>query len=269
MPFTPSHAVVALPFIRTPLPAAAVAIGAMTPDLPLFVRAFPERYDQTHSFAWVPVTMIVALGLLLVWRGVLRPAVRELSPRRLAARLPAEWDAEAGGAVRAVFARRGQTRPSWRGTLLLLVALAIGIASHIAWDAFTHEGRWGETSLDLGVAWGPLPAYKWLQYGSSIVGLVIIAIWAALWLRRRHPAPVARVLPAWVRWSWWIALPVLLGGAWLIGFVHWGPFTADFTPQHLGYRVLPIASAIWLGLGILAALAVPIARSRVRARVTA
>ena len=33
MPFTPSHAVVALPFIRSPLVPAAIAVGAMTPDL--------------------------------------------------------------------------------------------------------------------------------------------------------------------------------------------------------------------------------------------
>ena len=43
MPFTPSHAVVALPFLRTPLVPAAIAVGAMTPDLPLFVRGIAAR----------------------------------------------------------------------------------------------------------------------------------------------------------------------------------------------------------------------------------
>lgn len=38
MPFTPSHAIVALPFVRSPLAPAAVAVGAMAPDLPLFTR---------------------------------------------------------------------------------------------------------------------------------------------------------------------------------------------------------------------------------------
>ena len=43
MPFTPSHAVVALPFVRTPLVPAAIAVGAMAPDLPLFVRCLAAR----------------------------------------------------------------------------------------------------------------------------------------------------------------------------------------------------------------------------------
>lgn len=40
MPFTISHAVVALPFRHTVLPAAAVAVGSMAPDAVLFV---PDR----------------------------------------------------------------------------------------------------------------------------------------------------------------------------------------------------------------------------------
>ena len=109
MPFTPSHAVVALPFVRTPLVPAAIAVGAMAPDLPLFVRGLPLSYGLTHSFAWLPVTIVLALVLLLVWRGVLRPAVRELSPTWLACRLPAEWDAGAAASLRETFAVR---RPS-------------------------------------------------------------------------------------------------------------------------------------------------------------
>jgi hypothetical protein len=52
MPFTVSHAVVALPFVRTPLLPAAIAIGAMTPDLPLFVRGTPVSYQLTHTNSW-------------------------------------------------------------------------------------------------------------------------------------------------------------------------------------------------------------------------
>ncbi|WP_262927685.1 DUF4184 family protein [Microbacterium sp. NIBRBAC000506063] len=49
MPFTPSHAVVALPFVRTPLLPAAIAVGAMAPDLPLFLRGTPLTYQVTHT----------------------------------------------------------------------------------------------------------------------------------------------------------------------------------------------------------------------------
>ena len=57
MPFTPSHAVVALPFLRTPLVPAAIAVGAMAPDLPLFLRGMPLHYGLTHSLAWLPLTI--------------------------------------------------------------------------------------------------------------------------------------------------------------------------------------------------------------------
>ncbi len=264
MPFTVSHAVVALPFIRTPLVPAAIAIGAMTPDLPLFVRGTPLTYQVTHSNAWIVVTMLVALVLFVAWRGILRPAVRELSPRALAARLPDEWDTPFPAAVRDAFGAlpgrpRGRAYP-----LLLAASLLIGVASHILWDSFTHEGRDG-----LGVfpaleeQWGPLLGYKWLQYGSTVAGLVILAVWALLWLRRRDAAAtVARVLPARVRVAWMLSLPAILAFAWAAGLMAFGPLTAEFTVAHLAYLVLPPACAVWGLLTIGLCVAVQVLRRR-------
>ncbi len=278
MPFTPSHAVVALPFIRTPLVPAAIAIGAMAPDLPLFVRGLPLHYGRTHDLAWVPVTVALALLLLLVWRAVLRPAVRELSPAWLAARLPGEWDRGAAVGVRetlALTAVRGEGterrwRVEWTGMLLLVVSLLIGVVSHIVWDLFTHEGRWGVVLLpSIGDEWGPLPGFKWLQHGSSVLGLVIIGVWALLWLRRRNAAPrVERVLPVAARWAWWVSLPVVLVAAWALGLALMGPLDPGFTVAHLAYRVLPPACALWGALTVGLCLVVQALRSG-RARIAA
>src|SRR6185437_9821907 len=129
MPFTPSHAVVALPFARAvPGLAAAVAVGSMTPDLPLFVRGFPVTYAMTHSWSSLPLTVVLAAALLALWWIVLRPAVRELSPRPLAELLPGEWD------LRFRLPRPLATIP------FLIFGLVAGVATRIAWDAFTHEG---------------------------------------------------------------------------------------------------------------------------------
>jgi hypothetical protein len=270
MPFTPSHAVVALPFVRTPLVPAAVAVGAMAPDLPLFVRASPLGYGRTHDPAWIAATVLLALGLLLVWRCVLRPAVRELAPAPLGDRLPAEWDAGAAAALRSTFTQshgggrgeRSARRSPVLPVLLLLASLAVGVASHIAWDLFTHEGRWGTTAFPaLEAGWGPLPGYKWLQHGSSVVGLVILAVWGGLWLARRPvAASVPRILPPIVRWIWWLSLPTVLAVAWLSGLAAMGPFDEAFTPQHLAYRVLPPACAVWGMLTIALAVTVQVMR---------
>jgi len=276
MPFTPSHAVVALPFLRTPLMPAAIAVGAMSPDLPLFLRGLPLTYGLTHSFAWLPVTIVVALVLLLIWRCILRPAVRELSPRWLARRLPREWDAGAAASLHETFALRRRSdqagsgglaageRASLRGTLVLLASLALGILSHIVWDLFTHEGRWGAQVLPaLEDQWGPLAGFKWLQHASTAAGLVILAVAAALWLRRRDAsASVAGLLPGWVRWGWWLSLPAILGVAWVAGLLVFGPLSEDWTVAHLAYRVLPRACALWGLLTVVLAIAVQILQTR-------
>lgn len=261
MPFTPSHAVVALPFVRTPLVASAIAIGAMTPDLPLFVRGVGLNYGFTHTFANVVWTGAIAFVLFMIWRVLLRPAVAELLPRPLARRLPEEWALDAAeSARRAVGGGQPKSYP-----LMLVLSLVLGVFSHIVWDLFTHEGRAGVRWLPaLGAHWGPLQGFKWLQHGSSVIGLVVIGVWMFLWLRRRGVnGPIERLLPGGVRIGWWLSLPLTLLGAWIMGYVVFGPFTGGFTPQHLAYRVLPPACGVWGALT--AALCVVIAVRR-RAR---
>lgn len=243
MPFTPSHALVALPFIRTPLVPAAIAIGAMTPDLPMFVRGVGMSYGFTHTFSNVLLTAAIAFVLFMIWRVVLRPASVLLAPRTIASRLPADWeDRGLSAAGRAI--GRGLPRAY---PVLLALSLVIGVLSHILWDLFTHEGRWGVALLPaLDARWGPLTGYKWLQHGSSVVGLVVIGIWAMLRLRAATVRDLAGPgLPLWVRITWVASLPVILTGAWIAGMIAYGPFTGDFTVQHLAYRVLPTATGTW------------------------
>lgn len=260
MPFTPSHALVALPFIRTPLVPSAIAIGAMTPDLPLFLRGVGLDYSFTHSFEHVLWTMVIALVLFLVWRVVLRPAVGELSPPWLARRLPADWSQSGVEAAREALGV--PERPLYRP--LLGVSLIIGVLSHIVWDLFTHEGRWGVEVLPaLEETWGPLTGFKWLQHGSSVIGLVVIGVWAALRLRRAESREtVTQAVPAGVRIAWWLSLPAVLITATIVGYLAYGPFTAEFTYQHLAYRMLPPACALWGALTLALCLAVPLFRRR-------
>jgi len=248
MPFTPSHAVIALPFGRTPLVPGAIAIGAMTPDLPLFLRGAGVPYGFTHDTRNVVWTTLIAFVLLLVWRVVLRPALVELAPDAVAARLPGAWRVTGrDAALETIAARRRFGYP-----LLLVLSLLLGVLSHIGWDLFTHQGRWGVEAVPaLQQMWGPLAGYKWLQHGSSAVGLLILAVFSLRWLRRRPAVAVPRLLPAWVRWTWMLSLPLVLAGAWVLGLAAFGPLTAEFTVQHLAYRTLPAATGLWGAMTVL------------------
>lgn len=248
MPFTPSHAIVALPFVRTPLVPAAIAIGAMTPDLPLFLRGAGLPYGFTHSPANIVWTTLLAFALFVAWRVVLRPGLVALAPDPVAWRLPDEWRTTG----RAALSEAVGSRDRFGYPLLLVISLMIGVLSHIVWDLFTHAGRWGVVTFPvLEEQWGPLLGYKWLQHGSSVVGMLILGAYALLWLRRRPVRPDARRLPAWLRWTWLAALPVLLVAAWMIGLAVYGPITPGFTVQHLAYRTLPAASGLWGAITVL------------------
>src|SRR5690606_21008716 len=130
------------------------------------------------------------------------------------------------------------------------------------WDAFTHVGRWGiELIPALGDMWGPLPGHTWLQHGSSVMGLLVIAAWALRSLRRTGPrARIARSTWSWVRLVWWLSLPIALIIGWSIGLAVHGAITEDFTVRHLAYRSLPQAAGVWAMLTLALCVAITVFR---------
>ena len=207
MPFTLSHAVVALPFRRSVLIPSAIAIGAMVPDLPLFFPIFPlrEAYWVTHSW-WGIFTLDLALAAMvfLAWRVLLRPVVSALSPRWIRARIPEVWD-------------RAQLFVSQRrviGGVLFVCSLLLGSVTHVVWDLFTHPARAGTEWLPfLAHMWGPLPGYDWAQYASSVLGLLILAVWMIATFRAREITVRRSRMPrrlAAASWALAATLPLLI-----------------------------------------------------------
>ena len=196
MPFTGSHPAAVLPFLRTPLPASALVIGSVAPDLPFYLP-LPQWYSTHTWLAGVTTDLLLGLLAWALWHGLLAGPALATAPGALRGRL--EGRVPLGLAARLASGRR---------VVLLVAALLLGTATHLAWDEFTHARRWGAEHIPaLAESWGPLPGYRWLQYASSVVGLAVLAVWFVRWWRRT-PAVPTRTDPA-ARWVW--PLLVVLG----------------------------------------------------------
>lgn len=168
MPFTPSHVLAVLPLAtgrRTGqvLVPSALVVGSMVPDLPYFVPPHVGA-ELTHA-AYGPVTLDLAAGLLLVlvWNALTSP-VADLAPIAVQTRL------------------EPPRRFTGRRWLWAAVSVVIGATTHVVWDTFTHPDRWGTRHIGwLTDQHGPLLGYKWMQYGSGVVGLVVVAGWVVRW----------------------------------------------------------------------------------------
>lgn len=77
----------------------------------------------------------------------------------------------------------------------------------MVWDAFTHNDGWVVERVPAflrTVTWlpGDLAAYRWAQYGSSVIGVVMLAWWIVRWWRTaeaRDSVTVSRISDA-ARW---------------------------------------------------------------------
>ncbi|MFJ3642239.1 DUF4184 family protein [Streptomyces sp. NPDC090108] len=212
MPFTLSHAAAVLPAVRGDgrgraglVPSVLVA-GSFAPDLPYFAASVVpggmEFGAVTHSLAGVVgVDVLIAWTLVAVWLLVREPLVA-LLPRARQGRPAALLRCGAPRArVRAVSVAR------WYGCAVL------GALTHVGWDAFTHHDRWGSRVIPaLGEDLAGMPLYTWLQYGSSALGALVVALF---WVRalRRVPAGEPVGVPALSPGDRWRAGAVIGGCA--------------------------------------------------------
>lgn len=228
-----------LPLRGLGLPLSAMVIGSMAPDLPVFSQSW-GMYGFTHSLAGI-LTVDLALTLLLLgfWDFLGRDALVDTAPTQVRDRLPA---------------RRRIGRRAW---LLAPLAAVVGSITHVVWDAFTHEGRWGTRLIPwLTEQQGPLRGGQWAQYGSGVVGLLVVG--AAMLAVVRGPvladAPRPRRLPG-------VVLPAALA---LASVVSVGTFLARLgSGVHAAAFYAAVAGIVGLAVAVEAvtvawALAVPV-----------
>jgi Domain of unknown function (DUF4184) len=207
MPFTPTHILAITPIAaacRERLPFTALAIGSMIPDLPIFLSIAP-RYQTTHSVPGLFVACLpIGMVAYVVFEALMKRPLLALLPPAIRCRCAA--------------IARPQTGPSLRAAFFAALAVTAGAATHIVWDAFTHDGGWGTqlvpwlNTTALTIAGHSLPGYKLAQYGSTAVGLPLLVALAVTWLRRQEPVPLESLpsVPQAVRFAVVIAVLVTL-----------------------------------------------------------
>jgi len=216
MPFTVSHIAAVLPgyrlLSRWHVFSAAV-IGSMVPDFG-FLAPWGLRRDETHGIVAL-FMFCLPVGLLAYWltQLLIKPAVAEVLPDRAYARLQA--------------AHTSSRISDLRAWLYAAIAILAGAVTHLIWDAFTHEGARGVRMFPILGAYAPemaghsLRLFRWLQHGSSVVGLLAVIAALTLWLRQapRVAQPAPRRIGSAERWIWlsiYVAIPLVVATAGLI-----------------------------------------------------
>ena len=172
----------------------------MAPDFEYFARG---KLLGTFGHTWlgvllwgVPITLIVAA----IYHYSIKWIFLLTSPRWLASR--------------AVSLLARPWRPVWTAGTVLLLALsaALGNATHIVWDGFTHASGWlvGAYPIlesEILVLGGSVHLYQLLQHGSSLLGLVAVLVSIECLLRHQPKAEVPAVNCRWI----FLALVVVSG----------------------------------------------------------
>lgn len=178
MPFTFSHPAVVLPLIRSKyVSATGLIMGSIIPDFEYFLRM---KNLSEHSHTWagafyfdLPLTLLIALIFHLI---IKKPLIDNL---------PVYWQE-----------RFQETRNSDFITYLksnlvvFIISALIGSFSHIIWDSFTHSDRFFVDQFvflqdEIQVGSIEKPAYKFMQHGSTLAGLVFVL--GFIHFMKRHP----------------------------------------------------------------------------------
>ena len=240
MPYTISHAAVVLPLARLLARwrvLSAVVIGSMVPDFRVFFL-WPVTRFETHSLTAL-VTFCLPVGLVTYWtfQLVVKPSLMEILPDPAYVRwLPL--------AAPAPLLRV----KSW---LLAASGLLVGAMTHLAVDAFTHDGARGvrmfpaldEPVFDIGRR--HVVGVVLIQDLGSLFGLVVVVAIVAIGLRGgTHVAPSQRVLAQTERRRWvaaYVAAMLILSAAFYMA--------AQEPDEHrIGAHIYQAAVAVLRGL---------------------
>jgi hypothetical protein len=171
MPFTFSHPAIVLPVTYLPkkwYSLSGLIMGSMTPDFEYFIRM---KDASKYSHTWTGIFWFdVPLGLLLlfIFHNVVRNPLIENLPASLNRRLSA-------------FEKFNWNQYFNANTIVVIISLIIGIASHLFWDSFTHSDDYFARTIPVlketvNIFNTQVFGSDVLQYISSVVGGIVMII---------------------------------------------------------------------------------------------
>lgn len=188
MPFTLAHPLAVIPCTkatqRGSLIFSALILGSMTADFPYFLGFQGQAHSYGHTIPGVFVFDVPA-GLLTLWimHGILKFPLLTLFPVSHQERL--------------IPVARGFR--FWPLSFLArtVVSLLLGVTTHLVWDSFTHDSGWPVQQFPnvLGAfvtlpRLGRIEICDLLQYGSSISGVLLLALLYYQWFRGAPRLPI-------------------------------------------------------------------------------
>lgn len=127
--------------------------------------------------------------------------------------------------------------------------MVVGATTHVLWDTFTHPHRWGTRHVIwLGSDLDGLPWFKWFQYGSGVVGLLVLAGWVATLLYRTAPdrEPTGLVLDRTRAACWAVTATVAaasVAATWLLGGLRTGSWFNEGLAVRIATRTISLTLA--------------------------
>ena len=178
MPFTLVHPLAVVPLRRLGI-FSALIIGSMVPDFARLASPFGEPHGHTWTAALL-YYLPIAIVTLCVFHRLIKLPMISLAPRRIQPWLLAQ-------------SPEFSFFPLSRLALIVASALA-GIATHLFWDSFTHNGGWALGWLHLDATRIDFSAHRSiyvadiLQDLSSIGGMLLV-IYLLSRILSRHSIP--------------------------------------------------------------------------------
>jgi hypothetical protein len=180
VPFTLAHGAAALPFRRLPLVFSGLLVGTFAPDFEYFLRLNPDDGFGHTLLGTFVLTLPLALLVLWLFHTFVKLPVWRLLPDAVQCRLTNDLDE---------FGFHGLARFA-----LIVGSILLGIATHLAWDSFTHPNTWVYRHWSIlsqtvhAPIVGEIPLYKLFQHGSTVIGIGVLSIWLVLRYRATEPS---------------------------------------------------------------------------------